>query len=114
MNVSTDSLDTFIQFENNSCPEIWQSNVDSVETTIANGVGQEIFILEIYLKSPLYISLNELTPKPIYKLYVGTNPDIELMPLLGLDVSEQYEYHSVRIRGKKQLILEEENNYDSW
>lgn len=47
-------------------------------------------------------------------MVVSANKNLELMPLLGLDITEQYNYHSVFIKGTKTLIIDEPQDYDEW
>lgn len=114
MDISIDSQESSVKFENNECPDIWNNNIGRVKATVGNGIGQIIPLYCIYLKEPLYISINKLKPKPIHMLYAPRNSDQKLMPLLGLDIIEQYEYHSITFRGKKCLIIDEPINYDEW
>lgn len=101
-------------FEGSDSIEFWKDAYENYERTYLGTVGSPTPVFMIYLKNPLYISVNNLRPKPIYKFVISANYYEPLMQLLGLDITEQYDYHSIRIKVIKTMIIEEPKDYDDW
>ncbi len=99
-------------FEESRSIEKWNEAYDHRETLEIRTTSSVVKTTYLFFKKPMYISVNNLIPKPIYVFTISLNPLIPLMPLLGLDIIEQYNYHSVFVDGVKRLIVEEPLNYE--